>query len=94
MVLLCRHLGCHRLQDIPNHIQEIAGHGIHHGATVALAVVQTLSKKDLWTLQPVFPLGQAREEFEELVDDLDGVTTVISDEIHVGNVINNAFTDE
>jgi len=29
-----------RLHDIPAHAQEIALHGIHHGATVALAAVQ------------------------------------------------------
>ena len=28
-----------RLQDIPAHIQEIALHGIHHGAAVALIAV-------------------------------------------------------
>ena len=29
-----------RLQDIPARIQEIAPHGVHHGATVALIAVQ------------------------------------------------------
>ena len=83
-----------RLQDIPNRIQEIAGHGIHRGATVALAVVQTMSGNYFRMLQPIFPQGEAREEFEELVDEPDGIATVISDEIHVGNVINNVFADE
>jgi len=36
-----------RLQDIPNCIQEIAGHGVHQGTAVALAVVQTLTGNDL-----------------------------------------------
>ena len=29
-----------RLQDIPARIQEIALHGVHHGASVALTAVQ------------------------------------------------------
>ena len=53
-----------RLKDIPNRIQEIAGHGIHHGATVALAVVQTMSGNYFRMLQPIFHQGEAREEFE------------------------------
>ena len=32
-----------RLQDIPAHVQEVTGHGVHRGAAVALAMVQTLS---------------------------------------------------
>jgi len=39
-------------------------------------------------------LGEAREVFEELNDELDGVATIISEDVHVGNVINNVFTDE
>ena len=28
------------LHDVPNHVREIALHGVHHGATVALAMAQ------------------------------------------------------
>ncbi|RLN07456.1 hypothetical protein C2845_PM11G04390 [Panicum miliaceum] len=68
-----------RLQDIPNRVQEVAGHGVHHGAAVALAMVQSLSGNDLWTLHPIFLEGEAREEFEDLVDDL-GVASGVSGE--------------
>ena len=57
-------------------------------------MVQTLSRNDLRILHPIFPHGEAREESEELGDDLDSVVTIISDEVHVGNVINNVFADE
>jgi hypothetical protein len=57
-------------------------------------MAQTLSENNLQILHPNFPQGEARVEFEDLVDDLDGVATLISDEVHVDNVINNVFTDE
>ena len=81
-----------RLQDIPNHIREIAFHRVHRGAAVALAVVQTLSGNDLRILHPIFPEGEAWEDFEELVDDISVVATTIGDEVNVDDVINNVFT--
>ena len=36
-----------RLQDIPAHVQEIALHGVHHGASVALTVAQVQTGYDL-----------------------------------------------
>ena len=50
-----------RLQDIPNRVREVAGHGVHWRAAVALVVVQTLSGNDLRTLHPIFPEGEAWE---------------------------------
>ena len=29
-----------RLHDIPNHVREVALHGVHHGAAMALAAAQ------------------------------------------------------
>jgi len=53
-----------RLQDIPNRIHEIAGHGVHQGAAITIAVVQNMSGSDDRTFHPVFPQGVEREEFE------------------------------
>ena len=83
-----------RLQDIPNRIQEIAGHGVHQGAAMALAVVQTLSGNDLRTLHPIFPEGEAREEFNELVDDLGMVATAITEDVRLDAVISNVFAED
>ena len=83
-----------RLQDIPNRIQEIAGHGVHQGATVALAMVQTLSGNNLRTLHPTFPEGEEREEFDELVDDLGVVATAIAEDVSLDAVISNVFVDD
>ena len=35
------------LQDIPMHVEEIALHGIHHGAAVALMIAQVNSGHEL-----------------------------------------------
>ena len=83
-----------RLQDIPNRVQEVAGHGVHRGATVALAMVQTLSGNDLRTLHPIFPEGEEREEFEELADDLGVVATAIAEDVSLDAVISNIFADD
>ena len=36
-----------RLQDIPNHVREVAGHGVRRGAAVALATAQFQTGHDL-----------------------------------------------
>ena len=41
--------------------------GVHHGATLALAVVQLHSDHDLRLLEPGFPVGADEEENEELI---------------------------
>ena len=39
-----------RLHDIPNRVREIALHGVHHGAAMALAAAQAHSGHNLWLL--------------------------------------------
>ena len=36
-----------RLHDIPNHVREVALHGIHHGAATALAAAQAYLGQNL-----------------------------------------------
>lgn len=72
-----------RLQDIPNHVREIAGHGVRQGAATALAVVQTQLGHKLRTLQPAFPEGEDRANFEELVHELDEVAGAVGAEVNV-----------
>jgi len=83
-----------RVQDIPAHVQEVTGHGVHRGAAVALAMVQTLSGNDFQTLHPIFPEGEAREDFEELADDLGIVASTIGEEVSLDAVVSNVLTDE
>ena len=36
-----------RLYDVPNHVREVALHGVRHGAAMALVVVQAHSGHEL-----------------------------------------------
>ena len=83
-----------RWHDIPSRIREVADHRVHWGAAVTLAVVQTLSGNDLQTLHLIFSEGEVRDDFEELVDNLDDIPTIIGEEVNVHNVINNVFLDD
>ena len=57
-------------------------------------MVQTLSRHDLRTLHQIFPEGEAREDFEELVDDLGVVAAAIEEEVSLDAVISNVLADE
>ena len=47
-----------RLEDIPNCVREVAGHGVRRGAVVALATAQLESSHDFLQIEPDhFPLG-------------------------------------
>ena len=47
-----------RLEDIPNHIREVAGPAVRRGATVALSTAQLESSHDFLQIEPDhFPLG-------------------------------------
>ena len=45
-------------------------------------------------MEPVFPEGEAREEFEELVDDLSMVASTIAKDVSIEAVIGNVFADD
>ena len=57
------------LYNIPNHIREVALHGVRHGAVMALAVVQALSSHELRLLPHGFPATEHPEDHERLVKD-------------------------
>ena len=83
------------LRNIPSRVTEVAGHGAHEGATRAVAVVSTMSGADYRQFQPVFlEWGAAREEFEDLVDDLSIVTDAIVDDVSLEGVVSNVFGEE
>ena len=85
-----------RLEDIPNHVREVAGHGVHRGATVALATAQLESGHNFLQIEPVhFPLGS--EDWwalEELTDDMEMAAATISKDVSIEAVIGNVFADD
>ena len=54
-----------RLQDIPVRAQDIALHGVRHGASVALAATQVQTGHDLHTMEVGFPTDDGPEEHED-----------------------------
>ena len=84
-----------RLRNIPTRVKEVAGHGVHTGAATAIAVVSTMSGADFRQWEPVFPeWGIAREDLDELVDDLLFVADAIVDDVSLDWVISNLFGEE
>jgi hypothetical protein len=57
-------------------------------------VVQTQLGHELQTLHPVFPEGEDRVGFEELVDKFDEAVGTISAEVNVEGVVNRVFLGE
>ena len=84
------------LWNIPSRVMEVAGHGAHEGAARAIAVVLTMSGADFRQWQPVFPeWGAAREDLEELVDDLISIVAdAIVDDVSLNGVVSNIFGEE
>ena len=58
-----------RLHDIPNHVREVALHGICHGAATALATAQAHSGHNLWLLPHGFPDAVHPGDHERLTED-------------------------
>ena len=56
--------------------------------------MSTMSGEDYRTFNPVFPVGDAREEFDELVDDLSVVADAIIDNISLDAVVCSIFGEE
>ena len=57
------------LYNVPNHVSEVALHGVHHGAAMALAVAQARSSHELRLLPYGFPATEHPEDHEHLVKD-------------------------
>ena len=58
-----------RLHDIPNHVREVALHGVRHGAAMALAATQVHSGHDLWFLPRGALVTRYPGDYERLVED-------------------------
>ena len=57
------------LHDIPNHVREVALHGVHHGAAMALASAQAHSGHELRFLPLGFPAATHPGDYERLIED-------------------------
>jgi len=82
-----------RLQDIPNRARQIATHGVRQGDATALAA-QTCTGHNLLLLEPVFPEGEGRAGFDDLVVQFDVVTNAIANEVRADSVVTKVFLGE
>jgi len=57
------------LQDVPVCVREIALHGVHHGAAMALTTTQVQTRHKLYAMETGFPIGDGPEEHEDLLEE-------------------------
>ena len=80
-----------RLQDILAHVQEIALHGVRHGASVALTAAQVQTGHDLHTMEVGFSIGDGPEEHEDLLKEFIMAAEAIVDITSAWDVVNKVF---
>ena len=83
-----------RLQDIPNRTRQIATHGVRQGPATALAVAQTCTGHNLLLLEPVFPEGEGRAGFDNLIVQFDVIANTIANKVSVDSVVTKVFLCE
>ena len=67
------------LHDISACVQEIALHGVHHGASVALTAAQVQTGYELHAMETGFPMGYGPEEHEDLLEEFIVATEAVVD---------------
>ena len=80
-----------RLQDVLVHVREIALHGIHHGAAVALTAAQVQMGYELHAMETGFPMGDGPEEHEDLLEEFTIAAEAIVDITSTQDVVNKVF---
>ena len=79
------------LQDILAHVQEIALHGVRHGASVALTAAQVQTGHDLHTMEVGFLIGDGPEEHKDLLEEFIMAAEAIVDITSTRDVVNKVF---
>jgi len=80
-----------RLQDILACVQDIALHGVHHGAVVALTTAQVQTGHDLHTMEVGFLADDGPEGHEDLIEDFTAAAEAIVDVTPAQDVVNKIF---
>ena len=79
------------LHDIPNCAREIALHGVHHGAAVALAMAQVRSGCELRLLPHGFPAADHPKDHESLIEDFSNAANTIAFSSPTEDIVNKVF---
>ena len=84
-----------RLHDVPSRIREIILHGVHTGASTALAAAETYHKMRLaGSLNLAFMEEHNNDDFFEDLEDFDNDADTVANVIHVGDVVSKVFDDD
>ena len=75
---------------LPTWVGEVVTHGVHHGATTALAVAQLRSGQDLHEVEPGFPPESSWDEIDKLVSDFTDAAEAVIASVDVVDIISNA----
>ena len=81
-----------RLHDIPNHVREVALHGVHHGAAMALAAAQAHFGHELWLLPHGFLATEHPRDHECLVRDFFNATNSVALTSLADDIVNKVFS--
>ena len=81
-----------RLHDIPNHVREVALHGVRHGATIVLAATQACSGHNLWLLPHGFPNTVHPREHERLVEDFMNAANSVAFNALADDIVGKVFS--
>ena len=83
------------LQDVPNRVREVAGHGVHQRRRRRpCRSADIVRERPPNPASDLFSAGEAREEFEELVEELDAVAIAITEEVSLDAVVYNVLADD
>ena len=81
-----------RLHDIPNHVREVALHGVRHGVAMALAAAQARSSHNLWILPHGFPNAVHPREHERLVEDFMNAANSVAFNTLADDIVGKVFS--
>ena len=80
-----------RLHDIPNHVREVALHGVRHGAAMALAAAQAHSGHELRFLPHGFLATAHPRDHERLVEDFFSATNSVAFISQANDIVTKVF---
>ena len=80
-----------RLHDILNRVREVALHGVHHGAAMALAAAQAYSGQNLQLLPHGFPDAVHPGKHESLVEDFSNAANSVAFNTLADDIVSKVF---
>ena len=81
-----------RLHDILNRVREVALHGVHHGAAMALAAAQARSGHNLHLLPHGFPDVVHPGDHERLVEDFSSTANSVAFNTLADDIVSKVFS--